>query len=129
MKIRKGFVSNSSSSSFVVVIPRNLDVDSTVNNTITELIESGELEPKYVSEKYLTLDGRISVDKIKKAVFECLSDGSIWHEYNRDIYYIIERMLSKYALASFETGPEGGEIVFLKQSQVEDMLKKFNEEI
>jgi len=129
MKIRNGFVSNSSSSSFVAVIPRNLDVDKAAKDSITALIKIGELGPKHISKKYLTSNNKeISIDKMRKEVLETLPGGGRWHGYDYDLYCVIKHMLEKYFIASFETGPNGGEIVFLKQSQVENMLKKFNEE-
>jgi hypothetical protein len=128
MKIRNGFVSNSSSSSFVAVIPNNLDVERAIDNSITVLIEAGSLMPRYVRKEYLTSDGDISADKIKEAALGYLPHGSMWIDDDYDAYRVIKHALTKYSIASFETGPEGGEIYFIKQEQIEDMLKKFNEE-
>jgi len=120
MKIRLSFVSNSSSSSFVIVIPNNFDVDKITNE---------EIDRSYwESKKYILDDGSINYDRIKKGLGCAIVQGGLYNEDNYELYEFAIDLLRKYSIICFNTGPDCGEIAFVKQSDLERSLKEFNEE-
>jgi hypothetical protein len=121
MKVRAGFVSNSSSSSYVIVIPKNFDVNK---------ISNEEIDKCYVHDydTYITDDGSVDYDKVRKEIVDCIEQGGIWHESNYGLFSICSDLLDKYSISSIETGPEGGEISIIKQANLERLLEKFNGE-
>ena len=121
MKIRAGFVSKSSSSSYVIVVPNSFEVDK---------ISNEEIDKSYIRDynEYVRADDSVDYDKVKKDLAKCIEQGSLWHEDNYAMFEVSTTLLSKYVISSIETGPEGGEISFIKQSSLERLLKKFNGE-
>jgi len=107
MKIRCGFVSNSSSSSFVVVLPKNFD---------PRLIDYKKYDE--YGETY-----NIRKSKIVNEVQKLLDNGFIYSE-DSFCFHVIVNCLKDIGFAkSFRTGPEDGFIMVVKPEEVINFLE------
>jgi len=92
MKIRNGFVSNSSSSSFVVILPKNFDPDSIDYSKYDNLGEIKKSENNAIAKelKKLIKRGEMNDEEMQYAcvISECLQELGL-------------------VIASVETGPDG----------------------
>ena len=109
MKIRSGFVSNSSSSSFVVVLPEKW-LDSIDYEKITDGDEDFPL------------------DKFKNLLNELIrrkgmSTDSIY-DYDNDYEFlsILEELIDPYIIAEVEHGPDDGKIVIANREKIKKIL-------
>jgi len=107
MKIRNGFVSNSSSSSFVVLLPDDFDI-----NTIDFQVEIDKC--KYADDA--------EPENVKKALQELISSNSLFNEDYYDSIYVIKSILKPYIVASIEGGPDDGSITLLDNKKVKKIL-------
>jgi len=90
MKVRLGFVSNSSSSSFVVLLPQDW------NPTDEEIIEAGndlvyelDLDDEEHSEE-------LFVEKIRNSIHELkINNKTIWENNEHDVFKCLEQLLIK----------------------------------
>ena len=112
MKIRNGFVSNSSSSSFVVLLPENFVETIDFNKIVNE-------------------DDDFPLEDFKKVVDRLLIEEGLWLEeiYNmqpRDSDYdfreILDDLLDPYVIASMEGGPDEGQIVVANREKIKKLL-------
>lgn len=104
MKMRQGFVSNSSSSSFVVLLPAGF--------TITD-ISAAEVAYSEASK-----------EQVEEALFELLNEGTVWNEEDRNFANILSEVLKKYIIAKFESGPEGCKIILADEPKARKILEK-----
>lgn len=112
MKIRTGFVSNSSSSSFVVLLPENF-------------IETIDFD------KVTDGDEDFPLDEFKRMLNDLIKVGDIWvdgiyDEYetdDRDFYDILDNLLEPYVIASMETSSDAGQIVVADRDAVKKILR------
>jgi len=116
MKIRNGFVSNSSSSSFVLVLPDNF-VESVDYNKIT----NGEED--------------FPLDEFKKLLTTIIEDNGTWteeiYDYERELDLdcdyefsdIIYDLFKPYSITSIDTGPDAGQYVIVTREEIEEKLK------
>ena len=118
MKIRQGFVSNSSSSSYVIIIPNNFDLDKIVDKELPKFIEM------YGKTENYTTNGVTDSSKIKKDVASCILKKYLFDEENRDLFDIVTCLLKRYVLTWSETGPDRGQVEFMDQSKIEEKLKQ-----
>lgn len=113
MKVRSGFVSNSSSSSFVVLLPENF-----LENVDYDKITNG--------------DEDFPLDSFKELLNEIIANDGIWME---DVYYknrrrnddydfreLIDTLFDPYTIASFDTGPDEGQMVIANPKKVKEIL-------
>lgn len=117
MKIRSGFVSNSSSSSFVVVLPDNF----------IEIVDYSKIED---------IDDEFPLDDFQSLLRRIMVDGGICdneiYEYEREKNYEIDyefydvfyNLIEPYIITSFETGPGFGQFNVYTKSKIEEKLKK-----
>lgn len=94
MKIRHGFVSNSSSSSFAVILPKDFDP---YTYDFTKLPEWSQ----YEEEDLAAIQGEME---------RLIKEGSLWDE-EMSYCYIIDQALDDvgYIVCSFEGGPDMGQ--------------------
>ena len=106
MKIRNGFVSNSSSSSFVILLPKNFDI-----NTV---------DFEAAIETYGPEDA--DVESVKEAMKNFIKNGELWEEESYEEVDIIHEILKKYVIADIEGGPDEGRIILASLKKVNKIL-------
>jgi len=109
MKIRNGFVSNSSSSSFVVLLPKNFDADMFIDN-----MEDDEIEN--IMEEH----NMKSKNQIKKILRTCVKDNGTWNE--EEGFYMCTELLDEFVIATVEGGPDDGSLSIMSEKE-KDHLK------
>jgi len=97
MKTRNGFVSNSSSSSFVVLLPDDFDI-----NDKNETMKKGVIE----------------------LFHELLQHGQIWQEGNYAAYQVLEEILDPYIIAGIDGPSDAGQIVLADKNKIKGILKR-----
>ncbi len=106
MKIRNGFVSNSSSSSFVILLPNNFDINAVDFGTLVE--EYGE--------------GEIDVDQARSATEQFLKNKEFWEQDGYPEMEIIRTIFKKYVIAEMDGGPDDGKIIIASTKKVKKIL-------
>lgn len=109
MKIRKGFVSNSSSSSYIVAITRNFKLpDEFKEDLMTEYNDYA-----YDPEETITTDEIIAL-----AVDSLCSQKTIWQEHcSASVHALVNTIVSnydldaKYTIMTIEQGPDEGQYI------------------
>ena len=118
MKIRNGFVSNSSSSSFVVLLPEDFDVKKHVDANFEESVDVGDIlehydapedidEEAYAKEKTVTILNKFIKEK-------CV------YNYDSTVpYYTIMQILEDYIIVEMEAGSgDSGEGTLLDKEDI-----------
>jgi len=109
MKIRNGFVSNSSSSSFIMLIPENFNID--------------EYD---LSQHQSKLDYNDIDEDTFKNLFKKLQKQGWVGGYDGHNYYPITEVFDNFVIASIETGPDDGSIQLLGKKEVDKIKKLLN---
>lgn len=125
MKIRSGFVSNSSSSSFVLCFPKGYTEDSFVNefrdDIINHLSETESFEGITIEDIDNVEQLEKMLDAVKKEFKSALTGSKYWYE--DDLYGVLSSLnLSKYELESFDVGSDGGEYSILNREALLQQL-------
>ena len=124
MKLRSGFISNSSSSSFVMLFPEGFDVEKIDWDKFDYSIFMNSL-PKTTSEQ----DAK---EKFKNAAIEGLKKlfdrgpigtsiedegpfdrGMLWDSEVLDATWAIVNLFPQHIIAEFETSPDDGKIILV----------------
>jgi hypothetical protein len=108
MKTRNGFVSNSSSSSFVVCLPDEFDI----NDIDFEKQHSGKME-----------EDEITKGDVITAFQEFINDKYFFTGDYNSIGMILEEILQPYAIATVECGPDSGALILADNNKIKEILK------
>jgi len=117
MKIRNGFVSNSSSSSFVILLPENF-LDEVEYDKITDGYDNFPLDDFKGLLKKLVDEGGIYDDDVYE--YSKVYDKN--REY--DFYDNLNVILKPYVIADLEGGPDEGQIIVADSKKINKILNK-----
>jgi len=134
MKIRNGFVSNSSSTSYVILIPTNFDVDTFVFNNLDKLREiyfdDMPRSKRGAKREVLPFDYIDSfISRFKKHIKNggVGEDGYDGNSAN-DMYAIQEMMADNgLVIAEFEGGPDASYVSFVRERDIRNKLDAFQQ--
>jgi hypothetical protein len=136
MKIRSGFVSNSSSSSFVLVFPATMTVEKFIEKHSAEIVDAlfdRDLDIPGIDwdaiaqmDEWVPSDEEISAALTYSAPFisEILKANEYWLGDRSDVETIILRNINtrEYEIARFDTGPDDGSIIVLDRQKLLEKL-------
>lgn len=106
MKIRRGFVSNSSSSSYVVFIPDKFD------------IEKIEINEENLDEYETTKE------KVIQAYNRLINEGEVWaEESGYGAVDVLEIILKDFIVGQYSSGPESEKIVMVDKEKIKELMK------
>ena len=124
MKIRNGFVSNSSSSSFVVLLPENFLENVEYDKIVEKQDEDFPIEIfKSLVEKFID-DGGMCNEEI----YDFLNENQDDNDYDDDdyddydFYDILYDLIQPYIIADMEGGPDEGQIIVADINKVKEIL-------
>ena len=133
MKLRSGFVSNSSSSSFIMLFPEGFDIDKIDWDAVDFsyfLVHSPEdnirLKKVY---KQAAIDGLkllfsrgfigTSVNDEEKGD---MNRGMLWDNEVYDATWAITVLFPQYVIAEFQTGPDDGKIILVDPTRAKKAI-------
>jgi hypothetical protein len=105
MKIRNGFVSNSSSSSFLIVLPDDYKIDK---QKVKSLMYEYDLE---------------NIEKVIKDINDYINDGVIY-KYDVEYYSMMSELFEKYIIFVVDVGSDEGIISFMKKQEIINKINK-----
>lgn len=121
MKIRQGFVSNSSSSSFVVLLPQDWNpTDEEIITAGDDLVYELDLDDKEHSEK-------LFLQKVRKNIRQLKSNNhTLWEANSYDVFNCLEQLfINKYrdmVIASVAGGPDDGKIISADRKKLRKLI-------
>lgn len=108
MKIRRGFVSNSSSSSFVILLPIKFDINNVDFNQYWDIMDECEINKDGVIEVFNKL----------------VSEKSLWEEDNQGGCDVLKEIFEKYIVATIECGPDDGQLILADRDKVKEIINE-----
>lgn len=123
MKIRNGFVSNSSSSSFIILLPDNFDVDKHIEENWEEFdsYTIGGILDEYDDEIEEGMDEIVfAKDKLKEIINNFIDEGYVYQEDYT--FNIIEKCLDYYCIANIDVSSDSGTGSLADKEQIKKIL-------
>jgi len=116
MKIRHGFVSNSSSSSFAVMLPENFDPRSYDYTKLPEYQQYGPTQ--WTPDRVAPTNDQVA-DEMEKLI----KAGSMWYE-QLEYPYLLSEALTDVGLivASFEGGPDMSQMAIVDRDEIREFM-------
>jgi hypothetical protein len=119
MKYRNGFVSNSSSSSFVMLFPDDFDV---------EKIDWSKFDFEEFAEESMYGDDEEEIDqealktKIKEGLKKLLSGETLWDEEDAATMTAIETLFPDYIIGEISTDGDSGQMALADKAKAKKIL-------
>jgi hypothetical protein len=123
MKVRNGFVSNSSSSSFIVFLPDFFDPKKHV--------DISNIKSKWAISEWcerFDVDDFTNDDAVK-LVEKFIKNKSFWGDEEYAEMNMIESLLSDYVISSVEGGPGDGSCELIGSEKINAIFEKHKVEI
>jgi hypothetical protein len=119
MKIRNGFVSNSSSSSFVILLPENFDINKFVDENIGkfDLSRLSEDEEDDIDDLE-TFEN----DKLKDILNKFISTGSLCEYDEYDEFRVVSDVLSDYVIGGVDVSSDCGIVELADIEKIKKIL-------
>jgi len=115
MKTRNGFVSNSSSSSFVVLLPENFSSSNFTDEEIQKAVDA-ELEDQH------------EMGGLRKWIDQFIAEKGVYEYDNHTRYAFIREIFEKYTIGGVDVSSDQGQIVLADPKKVKDILSKDSNE-
>jgi len=123
MKIRNGFVSNSSSSSFVILLPENFDVDKQIEEKWDKLdsYTIGGIIEEFEDEFEDGMDEDVfAKEKLKLIINKFIEIGYVYQDDPG--FYTIGEVLNDYCIASVDVSSDDGSGTLADREQIKKIL-------
>ncbi len=109
MKMRKGFVSNSSSSSFVILLPEKFSIDDIDWSKYNMFINDETTKEE-------------SIKIVKESIKKIIQEKRLFEYGNYDSFNIIPEIFSDFIIAEIECGSDEGQIVLVDRDKVKKLI-------
>jgi hypothetical protein len=103
MKSRKGFISNSSSSSFIVLLPKDFKIEDIDLSKYKE-----EAENQWGCDE----------ECIKQDLEKLLKEKEVWDE-SSETNGFLNRVLEDYVILELNDGPDSGRVILLEEKSID----------
>lgn len=107
MKIRNGFISNSSSSSYVILLPASFNIDSIDLDRYRDEIEDNDIDDIDVINGFRDL----------------LSNKSLHEQDNRAIF-VLQEILEPYIIVTISSGPDDEQLILADRDKIKELMNE-----
>jgi hypothetical protein len=111
MKIKQDFITNSSSTSFVICLPKDFDILKFLEENKENI--SDELE-----------DNEITFDQFKSSIDDLIKSKIFYLCDNEDSFYIIEELFKNFIISSVDCDSSSGTATLI---YLEDIIKQIKD--